>query len=815
MLWLGCSDGETVPPGQGGGASGGGGGHGGGGGAGAEGFVPVGYEGSIPARLLDETDRARLADLGLQNLLDDQDGRYSVLQDDGVLGTWGLDQLTARRAATAKPYAELRNDSGVYQSERLVFADLSTGAMMMKLTNQPHGDGGDELIYYGKSCFNADGSRMIWSRVDTPGLWGPGTQTITGETGPLLVQGDGTQPQIAFDSAGAMGPVVAHPTDPARGYAVSSGDLLELDLVAGSMVSTVASLPYHWHLKMSPDGLYVCDASYGGAGIVVVSLEDGTEWTIALSGPIHDSYRFVPGDTDWIMFWYEGSFPSTELYNYKTDEHVTVDLGFDWNHADVGRTLGVHTGGRLFEYDSGDWTALGGLHWPEPTFQDYGPFYDAVVDANGYLAHWPDDQLWSHPTRIVARPNLSEIGSWHSTLFNDGGRVNRYRVCLTNLYRGTDWNSAETVVLDRPNISRDGTKILFNSNVFGQSEVYLVVATKPRVPVGVTASWTAEGAQIEWAAPTYYQEVAGYHVYRSSESGQGLHPITDTPVTDTSYLDTSAPEGTALFYAVRSVEHSQLESELSAEVAVASDDELLAAAPMRLFYEAEDALSAELDAPPLDALWRNIDGLASNVHFLWQRRGDQTGAASLDVVIPRADDFYVFARVKGAKDATTGAMFSSEVELSIAGLTVATASADDWQWVRSTGAVHLEPGTQQVDIGSSTLGSCLDAFYLSTDPDFLPEGRAVALPPAELTLSGELSGGLPLLSWTASDNPRFYYYNLYASDSADFEIGRATLVASPDTPSTLDWQAPSGQHYRVTQVTRDGLESAPSEVVSL
>ncbi|RLB48525.1 MAG: hypothetical protein DRI90_25330, partial [Deltaproteobacteria bacterium] len=358
----------------------------------------MGYEGSIPARQLDEADRGRMADLGLQDLVDYNQGRYGMLQDDGVLGTWGLDQLTARRAATTKPYAELRDGDGVYQSERVVFADLSTGAMMMKLSNQPHGDGGDEVIYYGKSCFNADGSRMIWSRVETPSLWGPGSQTITDAYGSLLTEGSGTHPRIAFAPGSDMGAVVAHPFEADRGYAVSNGDLLELDLLTGTIVGTIASLPYHWHLKMSPDGLYVCDASYGGAGIVVVSLEDATQWTIPLNGPIHDSYRFVPGDTDWIMYWNEGSFPATELYNYKTQEHVTVDLGFDWNHADVGRYLGVHTGGRLYQWSAGAWSFLGGVHWPGPTFQDSGPFYDWVYNAGGYLAHWPDDQLWAYPT---------------------------------------------------------------------------------------------------------------------------------------------------------------------------------------------------------------------------------------------------------------------------------------------------------------------------------------------------------------------------------------------------------------------------------
>lgn len=568
--------------GSGGSAGSGVGGSGGATGAGAEGFVPVSYEGSIPARHLDATDRKRIAGLGLQDLLDYSDGRYVVLEDDGVLGNWGLDQLTARRTATTKPYAELRDSSDVYQSERVVFADLSTGAMMMKLSNQPHGDGGDELIYFGKSNFSANGSRLIWTRTETPSLWGPGTQTISDKYGLLLLDGDGSKPRIAFDPGTDMGAVIAHPFVADRGYAVSGGDLLELDLAKGTVVGTVASLPYHWHLKMSPDGNYVCDASYGGAGIVIQSLTSSDQWTIPLSGAIHDSYRFVPGDTDWIMFWYEGSYPMTELHNYKTQEHRTADLGFDWNHGDVGRYYGVHTSGTLYDWSGEQWNLLGGLHWPKATFVDEGPFYDRVVSSNGYLAHWPDDQLWAYPTRIVERPNLSEIGAMNAKLFSDGGRTNRYRVCLTNLYRKTDWHGDETVVPDRPNISRDGTKILFNSNVFAQSEVFMVVAHNPLPPGDVKASWGSEGVELAWKAPTYHQEIAGYHIYRSTESGRGLYQITDELVAHTTYSDSSAPEGTPLFYAVRSVEHSGLESELSVEVAAASDDALLSAAPPAL-----------------------------------------------------------------------------------------------------------------------------------------------------------------------------------------------------------------------------------------
>ena len=49
-----------------------------------------------------------------------------------------------------------------------------------------------------------------------------------------------------------------------------------------------------------------------------------------------------------------------------------------------------------------------------------------------------------------------------------------------------------------------------------------------------------------------------------------------------------------------------------------------------------------------------------------------------------------------------------------------------------------------------------------------------------------------------------------------FTPGRETLIASPDGTEFLDWQAlPGRNYYTVTQVTLDGLESEPSNEVSV
>ena len=770
----------------------------------------VGYEGSIPARQLNKTDRQHITDLGLQDLFDFEQGRYDVLKGDDELGVWQLQELKARRVVTRKPYRKLRNDNGIYQSERVVFADPTTGAMMMKLTNQPYGDGGDELIYYGKSVFSANGKRMVWSRVDRVGKWGPGWQPVDDIFGPLLSNSDGTNLTVVDIKGSTLSPVVTHPLLADKGYAVLGQQLVEIDLATGKIIRDVADLPFHWQLKMSPDGKYVADSD-SSRWIQVQSLNSPENWIIKLDRQIHDSYRFVPGDTDWIMFWYEGRFPRTELVNYKTGEKKSIRLGFDWNHGDVGRYYGVHADSPLFKWGGDSWREIGGYYWPEKTWHDDGPWYDRVFHYESYLSHWPDDQPWAYPTRIFDPPHLSEINVVHINPFAKGGRHNRYRLNLTNLTRNTDWKGNPTETLDRPNMSPDGTKLLFNSNVFGETEVYMVIAKKPDPPKDVRASWSSNGgASIEWDAPTYHQEIAGYHVYRSEASGHEFVQITESPVTSTSYTDKKAPTGVALFYAVRSVEHSKLESELSSEAGVSSKPSTLAKAPLRLYVEAEVALEATLEAPAPDGLWRNIDGLASNNHFIWQRRADKTGNVSTEVNIPRTDNYYVYARVKAAKDASTGNLYSNQIRISIAGLEVSSAAASDWRWVRSGNSVSLTAGKQSIAITSDTRGSSLDAFYLSTDKSFTPEGRVLAPQPQALALSGSMSGGYPVLNWTESDNPRFYYYNLYASDNANFEIDQRNLIASPDKTSYLDWQALGGQYYRVTQVTLDGFESEPS-----
>ena len=782
----------------------------------------VGYETGTAAGMLGTEARSRMAERPPQDLIDKSAGRYTLMNADGVSGHWGLDAIKARCEVAPKPAAALVDADGVLQTERVVFADTGTGATMMMLTRIPYeAEGpGDQLNYFGKACWSADGTHMLWVRDAKAGLWGPNYQKTTDEYGPMRVDADGTGARIIFRDVPAMKPPICSPVRPDAAYAWAGGKILELNLRTGTVRKTLGDMQYSWHLKVSPDDKYV--VSKVAEGFRVLATADGQVWDVKLDEaktgrcyPIHDSYRFLPADTDWIMYWYERSHPGGglnkegfRLRNFKTGAEKIVPFRFDWNHGDVGRYFGFHCTPYVTEWNGSTFEPNVGLAWPEKTWTDAGPWYSQPHNTGGYAAQWPDDQRWGYCCIYIhdkpGQAYLSEISKIFAKPLAEGGRVNRFRICYNNLWGRTDRWGNPSVGLMRPNMSPDGTKLLFNSNVFCRDGVFMVVCARPLAPTDVTAEHRGcdVGVEVRWKAPKYHREIAGYHVYRSDESGKGFRLITPKPVSGTTFLDEEGDVKVAHFYAVRSVERSGLESSLSAEVPVGPLD----ADWLSIFCEAEKAISADLDAPSPDAIWVNFEGMASDLYYIWQRRRDKAGLVETSVNVRRSGKYYVFARVKGKE----GAAFT------IAGQSVSAPAGDTWQWVRSEAAAELSAGEQTVGIASSKYGSSLDCFYLAEDKDYKPTGRIIATKPKALTLTAEAHESGVRLTWIGAKSPRWSHYNLYVSDKADFEPTQAMLLASPDRESYLDWQAKPGakRYYKVTQTTKDGLESVVSNAAS-
>ncbi len=783
-------------------------------------MTKIDFGSSLAAGRLSPEIRADMADLPLQDLLDKDTGMYTLLKDDGVSGHWGLDAIMARCEIAPKPYEKLVDDNGVYQAERVVFADTGTGATMMMLTQIPYSEeSGDELNYFGKANWNADGKVMLFSRSVKADIWGPRIQATTEAYGPMLVDADGGRPRIAFGKGRAMGATTCSPKRPEIAYAEVQGRIMELNLAAGKVGKTICKPNHTGRLKVSPDDKYVMGCA--GDYFWIHSLSSHEKWAVPLdlnektgkAYDVHRGYMFVPGDTDWIIFFYKSGHPGGggreegfRLHNFKTGQEHLVPFYFDWCHGDLGRYLGVNPSiGRLIEWTGKMFRPLGLLNCPDNNWTDKPPYYDIPPNSASFGAHWPDDQLWAYDCKYKRYPRphyLSAINKIFAKPFPDGGRVNRFNICYNNRWSNEDRWGNRYLCHTSANVSPDGTKLLFNSNVFTRTGVFMVVASNPLPPVDVSARIAPDGVEISWKPPKYHSEIAGYHVYRSDQSGKGFKLMSPRVVTGNSFIDPRANPDTPHFYALRSVENSRLESPLSEEATVGPIND----APLRVFCQAEKAISAELDAPSPDAIWMNFDGFASNLYYIWQRRPDKPGCVTMAVNVPRDDQYYIVARMKGRDGAT----------FAIAGQQVCVESTDTWKWARSKKPVTLSAGLADIEIASSKYGSCLDCFYLATDKSFEPTGRIVTESPEPLELSAETDDGLAWLKWSGPKSPRWHHYNLYCSTDKDFTPSQATLIASPDRETYLDWQTEPGPeyYYSVTQVTLDGLESPRSNTAA-
>ena len=714
----------------------------------------------------------------------DGTGRYTMSTDDGVRGIHGLRVLASRFGA--KPYDELKRQDKTWQSERVIFRDVDTGAAIYRLTNDPWAD---QLSYF-KGNWSADGKYIVWRR--RPGMW----ESSTATHGPMAMRSDGTQLRDVFRDYRMVRKEVCSPTIPDVCYALA-GDrkVIAFDLKTGKTQKVLRDVLGCWHAKISLDGKYLmgrADIEKGGRGVWILST-DGKEYhEIPIPESIHDSYQFHPSRPHTIMYWYEGRYRTEGFVqcDFEGKNLTKVPVLFDWNHGDVGPDRGAHTGGYVTRIKGNTWLAK------EVLFKKPGvEYYDNPHQYNGYLTWRPKDRLWVYSTRIVARPHISEIHAFFAEPAPDHV-VNRCRICYTALKRPG--------CLDNPGASPDGTKVLFNSNVFDRVDAYYVVAKLPEPPTwSGRPTPTPQGFRLSWAPPKHHAEIAGYHVYRSTESGRNFECITDKPVTGTEFVD---PKGTGNhLYALTSVEHSGLESILSAELA--PNDTL----PMRVYLEAETGQRSV-------EMWNAFHATASNLHYVWMRKKDAQGRLTLrNVVLPKKSDRCIlWGRVKGK----AGARFS--VTVGAHTVNWGSGPSEDWQWVRSDGTVTLDRGpNRDMVLASSTYGSAIDCLVITDDPAFNPATstriRRPKLNPPRGLRAEAASPYSVRLSWEAVDAPAFHHYNLYCSKQPHAIPDQSTLVASPDQAAFLDYALNPGETlwYRVSLVDRAGGESDPSPPVAV
>jgi len=366
-------------------------------------------------------------------------------------------------------------------------------------------------------------------------------------------------------------------------------------------------------------------------------------------------------------------------------------------------------------------------------------------------------------------------------------------------------------------LSRDATKVHYESSMTGVPKNYVAVMARPQPPRKIT--WRAAGGAVvlNWIAPPHHRETKGCLVYRSDRSGDGYRLVTRESVSGTSYADTTVTRGRPYYYVVTSLEHCGLESGYSAEAARAGvglpadmDDRLV------VYAETEDAL-VDLNTGDKPGLSRGRDRLgASNWYYVYRAPKAKDGFASLRVDAPATGDYVVWVRAR--RDGEPSAHWSVSIDGKAIGRVAC--KNGEWTWARAGQRLaRLEAGRHAFSLATSDAGAQADAICLATDPAFVPQGvrpEDREPPAAVLGLKARhVRDRVIRLTWQPNAEPDFWHYNVYSARKPIAGPQQEFLVASPTYAEFTDWglRAGTAYSYEVAAVDRRGNESAMAPIV--
>lgn len=391
-----------------------------------------------------------------------------------------------------------------------------------------------------------------------------------------------------------------------------------------------------------------------------------------------------------------------------------------------------------------------------------------------------------------------------------------------------------------PGFSPDFTKVIYFSPMLTGDhpdrkwgDVYVAVARYPEPPLNLRK----ERAALVWDKPRRHAEIAGFRLYRATESGRNYARLGSALLTGTSY---ELPPDADGCYVLTSVEYSGLESRTFSNEVRVGNGRLFRhfyrpaagriAKPMVPFFEPAgtgDGFAVAITDPDLTCKQALAEGLS--------------GSVTLPVVIPEMGPVRVWARVRGmsalerasyttgwpARDETARGQFTIQIDGKKAGIIPVDGSL--WRWVElNTGATSLAAGTFELKMASFDAGIAIDNLLVTNDPSFTPDGRGqvpegLAAIPQELRASKfnpETKDQRPRveLVWAPVAAPQgVSHYNVYRSETASFPAEAETLLGSPRGCQFGDAAPAAGRvsYYRIRAVDAWGNGSPPSAVVAV
>ena len=342
-------------------------------------------------------------------------------------------------------------------------------------------------------------------------------------------------------------------------------------------------------------------------------------------------------------------------------------------------------------------------------------------------------------------------------------------------------------------------------------------ATAPAAVTGVTATGSAAGVTVGWAASSA-PDLAGYHVYR------GGVRLTTAPVTGTAYSDTAAPVGTS-GYQVTAVDTAGNESARSATASATRPPATATAIRVNTGGPAVTTGGVAWSADQFFTSGKSytnpsvtaIAGTTDDVLYLTERSALVNGG-TFGYAVPVANGTYDvrlhFAELYwGATGGGPGGTGRRVFNVNLEGGTVELPNLD-----LNAVAAPMTAVVRTVRM-TVTDGVLNMAFNASVDQ---PKVSAFEVLPADTTapaaVTGVTAAAAPTgvtLGWAASAAADLAGYRVYRASTPTGAGTRLTPALLTGTAFT-DAGAPSGvaSYYTVTAVDRAGNESARSAVVS-
>lgn len=681
----------------------------------------------------------------------------------------GLEELVSR--SRFKPYALLQREDGSFQPDRVIFTDTSTGTEIWLMTRSAEQQ--TRHVYMEMSPWNADGSVLALN---------------TSQFGPkntILMPADGSSWREC--PGGYKSGYQWDRLDPNRLYwrdylAPKQFDLavFELDTGESRTITEFGQDISIW--PMSQDGKYLLIRhSHPDPG----NFHDVTAEFMLVTGEGNVEITMDPGHHVH-QCWFSKRDDYSVEFNYEWAREVGLEGAWMiWPDRGPEKVADPHWSHRAHSPD-GEWVAPGG---PARIVRWDGSEVIPIAGISTTHNTWRTDPAWW----------CASSGRYMVRIAADGRDfVQRLGAHNSRLDKST--YSAEA----HPEMSADGTKVGYASNMLHDIEFYSMVIAQPGAPRGITARPDGDRLAISWESAQYAKEVAGYLIYRSAVSGEPGEQIMRSPVTDTSFI-ADAPAGGPWYYTVAAVEASGLEGMRSAEVC--SDPTW--PGPIRHYFEAE----AGTYARPANEVF---DARAAGMYALTLGPGEPaTDPVTLTVTAPRDGEYTLALRCRAR-------LGDSEIAVAVDGaeLGACAPGGGDWEWAAVAGSAQLTAGEHEVSLLAGKAGVRVDRVCLMTPEAELPEGIGgvdETAPAMVQGLSATPEGRYAIrLSWEPVRADDLSHYQVYAGTEADFEVGNERLVGSPGDAEFVDWGLDEGTRYfyRVAAVDRAGNASEPCAPIS-